>query len=423
MLIQTFSPKQMEVMAFALDDRPILIADGAVRSGKTVAVSISYVAWAMEAFDKATFIIAGKTVSSTERNVIMPLMTIENLPYDMHYRRSDRQLVIRGNGGRENYFYVFGGKDESSYGLVQGLTASGAMFDEVALQPQSFVDQAIARTLASDNAKIFFNCNPENPEHYIYQTYIAVDRPDVKHLHFMMKDNPIMTSAMIARAERLYSGIFYRRYILGQWVRAEGIIFGQFANNTQNWIIDELTEEEKNALKFITFGVDYGENTSHTVFIATGLTRSAGQVYALAERKLDSKGVDPAAIEDAFVDFVRDVMRLYPGVRLTYAFCDHPETITNGINKRIRKEKLPVVAVTAIKEEINTRIYAQEKMLNLGIIKIHRRCSMLIHSLSNQVWDEKKQTDTRLDVNPDVADIADAWEYSWMNFIDEIGVR
>ena len=120
---------------------------------------------------------------------------------------------------------------------------------------------------------------------------------------------------------------------------------------------------------------------------------------------------------------VRDVMRLYPGVRLTYAFCDHPETITNGINKRIRKEKLPVVAVTAIKEEINTRIYAQEKMLNLGIIKIHRRCPMLIHSLSNQVWDEKKQTDTRLDVNPDVADIADAWEYSWMNFIDEIGVR
>ena len=107
--------------------------------------------------------------------------------------------------------------------------------------------------MASDNADIL-QLNPENPEHYIYQTYIAVDRPDVKHLHFMMKDNPIMTSAMIARAERLYSGIFYRRYILGQWVRAEGIIFGQFANNTQNWIIDELTEEEKNALKFITFG-------------------------------------------------------------------------------------------------------------------------------------------------------------------------
>lgn len=423
MLIQKFSSKQMDVMAFGLDDRPILIADGAVRSGKTVAVSISFLAWAMETFDKATFIIAGKTISSAERNVIMPLMTIENLPYSMDYRRSDRQLLVKGNGGRENYFYVFGGKDESSYSLVQGLTASGAMFDEVALQPQSFVDQAIARTLATDNAKIYFNCNPENPEHYIHQTYIAVDRPDVKHLHFTMRDNPIMTPEMIARAERLYSGIFYRRYILGQWVRAEGLIFGQFADNPHNWIIGELTEEEKNALKFITFGVDYGENTSHTVFIATGLTRSASQVYALAERKLDSKGVDPAAIEDAFVDFVRDVMRLYPGVRLTYAFCDHPETITNGINKRIRKEKLPVVAVTAIKEEINTRIYAQEKMLNLGIIKIHRRCSMLIHSLSNQVWDEKKQTDTRLDVNPDVADIADAWEYSWMNFIDEIGVR
>ena len=161
MLIQKFSSKQMDVMAFGLDDRAILIADGAVRSGKTVAVSISFLAWAMETFDKATFIIAGKTVSSAERNVIMPLMTIENLPYSMDYRRSDRQLLVKGNGGRENYFYVFGGKDESSYSLVQGLTASGAMFDEVALQPQSFVDQAIARTLATDNAKIYFNCNPE----------------------------------------------------------------------------------------------------------------------------------------------------------------------------------------------------------------------------------------------------------------------
>jgi len=423
MLIKTFSNKQMEVLAFALDDRPILVADGAVRSGKTVVFSMGFVMWAMENYDQSNFIIAGKTVTSTERNVIRTIQTIDNFPYDTRYVRSDRKLIVNGNGGRENSFYVFGGKDESSYELVQGLTAQGAYFDEVALQPQSFVDQAIARVLASDDPKIYMNCNPESPGHYIHQQYILTERPDVKRMHFTMSDNPIMTPEKIERAKRMYSGVFYQRYILGLWVRAEGLIFQQFADNPSNWLIDELTESEKKSLRFITFGVDYGENKSHTVFVATGFNRNASSIYALAERKLDSKGIDPVAIENAFVEFVRDVMRLYPGVRLTYAFCDHPETITNGINKRLQKERLPLVAVTARKEEINTRIYAQDKMLNLGIMKIHKRCPMLVHSLSNQVWDEKKTGDVRLDNDPDIADIADAWEYSWQPFIDEIGVR
>lgn len=413
----------MEVLAFGFDERPILVADGAVRSGKTLAFSLAYPAWAMENFDKTNFIIAGKTVTSTERNIILPMQGIENYPYELDYKRSERKLIIRGNGGRENYFYVFGGKDESSYTLVQGLTASGALFDEVALQPQSFVDQAIARTLASENSKIWFNCNPEHPEHFFYKDYIKADRDDVKKMHFMMEDNPIMTPEMIEKAKNMYTGVFYQRYILGRWVRAEGLIFGQFADNPDNWVIDELSRDELEELKFITFGIDYGENTSNTAFIASGLSKGARNLYALAEHKLESTGVDPATIEDEFVGFVRGVMGLYPGIRLTYAFCDHPETITNGIAIRLRKERLPVSAVTANKEEINTRIYAQEKLLNLGKVKILKRCQNLINSLKNQVWDPKSLEDKRLDDTPEIADIADAWEYSWEEFIDELGVR
>jgi hypothetical protein len=232
-----------------------------------------------------------------------------------------------------------------------------------------------------------------------------------------------MTAAMIDKAKRMFTGVFYQRYILGQWVRAEGLIFGQFADNPDAWLLDELSPDQMRSLRFITFGVDYGESTSHTVFVATGITQGAREVYALAERKLDSKGVDPVQIETAFVEFVKDVTGLYQGARLTYAFCDHPETITRGINRTLLDAGLPVRAVTARKEEINTRIYAQERLLNLGRVKILRRCPLLIHSLKNQVWDGKKSGDVRLDNDPDIADIADAWEYSWQAFIDELGVR
>ena len=422
MVIDRISPKQGEVLSFIVEPEHMLICSGSVRSGKTLSVVIAFVIWAMEYFDKAIFAICGKTVSSAERNIIMPFQTIDNLPYSVDYRRSDRLMNVTC-GKRSNLFYIFGGKDESSYALIQGITLSGVLLDEVALMPKSFVDQALARTLSVENAKIWFTCNPESPEHWFHTDYILGNQPGIKRLHFLMEDNPIMTPEKIKRAEQIFTGVFFQRYILGLWVRAEGVIFRQFADNPSNWLIDELTESEMRSLRFITFGVDYGENKSHTVFVATGFNRNASSIYALAERKLDSKGIDPVAIENAFVDFVRDIMRLYPGVRLTYAFCDHPETITNGINKRLQKERLPLVAVTARKEEINTRIYAQDKMLNLGIMKIHKRCPMLVHSLSNQVWDEKKTGDVRLDNNPDIADIADAWEYSWQPFIDEIGVR
>ena len=92
-------------------------------------------------------------------------------------------------GDKENYFYLFGGKDESSYALIQGLTLAGVFFDEVALMPQSFVDQAIARTLSYKNAKIWFNCNPESPNHWFYKEWISNKEREYKHLHFLMREN------------------------------------------------------------------------------------------------------------------------------------------------------------------------------------------------------------------------------------------
>lgn len=422
MRISEFSPKQGEVLKFIFAPEEVLVADGSVRSGKTMSMIVAYLIWAMEHFDRTNFIIAGKTVTSTERNIIRPLQDVEGLPYRLHYKRADRILVATC-GGKENYFYVFGGKDEGSYQLIQGLTAAGAFFDEVALQPQSFVDQATARTLTFADAKLWFNCNPESPNHWFYQMYLKTPRPEVKYLHFLMDDNPIMGEVEIEKAKRMYSGVFYQRYVLGQWVRAEGVIFRQFADDSEGWLIDDnLDYDTIKQIAYITFGVDFGESTSHTVFVATGILRRGAGIIALDERKLNSKGISPDKIEREFIDFVQQVHKEFPDIRLSYAFCDHPETIINGLNIALRKANIPISAVMAAKEKINTRIYAQEKMLNLGLLKIRRKCTKLVFSLQNQTWDEK-HTDQRLDENPDINDIADAFEYSWEAWIDDIGVR
>lgn len=423
MNLEMLSPKQGEVLSFILEPEHMLICDGAVRSGKTSITTIAFVIWAMEFFDQMTFAICGKTVSSAERNIIQPFQTVENLPYTIDYRRSDRLMTVTC-GQRVNSFYVFGGKDESSYALIQGITLAGVLLDEVALMPKSFVDQALARTLSIENAKILFNCNPESPEHWFHTDYILAQPPGIKRLHFLMEDNPIMTPEKIQKAAQMFSGVFFQRYVLGLWVRAEGVIFRQFADNPSRWVIDTLTKDDLRDILYITFGIDFGDGTSHTIFIATGIRRAARGIIALDEYKLTSKGVSPDRIEAEFVTFVQRVIKDYPGIRLTYSFCDWPETIVNGIRNAIVKARIPLEVVMAQKEEIKTRIYAQERMFNLGLIKILKKCQMLIFSLKNQVWDEKKKgEDVRLDNNPDVADIADAWEYSWERFIDDIGVR
>ena len=160
MKIDKISEKQAKILDFAVSDGLYLICDGAVRSGKTVFMASGFLIWAMEYYDRTNFAICGKTVQSAERNVVKPLQENESLPYTMSYKVSKKILTVRC-GNKENYFYIFGGKDESSYMLIQGITLAGVLFDEVALMPRSFVEQALSRAISYEKPKYWFNCNPE----------------------------------------------------------------------------------------------------------------------------------------------------------------------------------------------------------------------------------------------------------------------
>ena len=224
MTFKKLSDKQKQVFKWCYkNEYDAIICDGAVRSGKTICMITSFILWAMDSFNGAVFGICGKTVRSAERNIIVPLQTIVDIThyYKLTYTRSVSLLTIEGNG-KKNSFYVFGGKDESSYALIQGITLSGVFLDEVALMPRSFVEQALARTLSVSEAKNWFNCNPDTKTHWFLAEWInKADLKKALHLHFRMHDNPILTAEQIKRAESLYTGVFYRRYILGEWVNAE----------------------------------------------------------------------------------------------------------------------------------------------------------------------------------------------------------
>ena len=228
-----FSDKQRRVMNWWLPGQETaryeaIVCDGAVRSGKTLAMGMGFFLWAMTCFDKQRFGICGKTIQSLRRNVLAEILPrLTGLGMTWREKRSENLMIVNFRG-HENRFYIFGGRDESSASLIQGITFGGILMDEVALMPQSFVEQACARCSVS-GSRLWFNCNPAGPTHWFYRTWILeAEKRNCLRLHFTMEDNPSLSPQIRARYERLYTGVFYRRFILGQWVQAEGRVYDFF---------------------------------------------------------------------------------------------------------------------------------------------------------------------------------------------------
>ena len=261
-----FSKKQKKVLTWWLPNSPVkdkdgIIADGAIRSGKTLSMSLSFVLWAMGTFDTQNLGMCGKTIGSFRRNVLFWLkLMLRARGFSVKDKRADNLVEIKKNGVI-NSFYIFGGKDESSQDLIQGITLAGVFFDEVALMPESFVNQATGRC-SVDGSKFWFNCNPDGPYHWFKVNWIdKIKEKNLIHLHFTMDDNLSLSEKIKDRYRSMYSGVFYQRYILGLWVVAEGVIFDMF--NKSKHVIDKV-------LDLITdtyyVSIDYGTQNA-TVFL------------------------------------------------------------------------------------------------------------------------------------------------------------
>lgn len=390
MRFDSISPKQAEVFKFAADDYDVLICDGAVRSGKTLCMSVAFIIWAMERFDGCNFGICGKTVRSAERNIILPLTSIKSMEnrYRLSYARS-LSLLTATYKGRTNYFYIFGGRDESSYTLIQGITLHGVFFDEVALMPRSFVEQAITRALSVDDAKLWFNCNPESPKHWFYLEWIL--RPEehnARHLHFLMDDNPSLSKKALQKAQSSFTGVFYDRYILGLWVVAEGLIYPEAAQG-------KFTVPDDPDRKYTRYyvSIDYGtiNPTSMGLWgLSEGVWYRTDEYYYSSREK--GKQLTDEEYYAALVEFTRDLP--IRSIIIDPSAASFIATIRKHGKYQVRQ------ANNAVVDGIRNTASA----LQTGAIKICERCSSTISEFSVYRWDEKAAEDRPIKDNDHAMD-------------------
>lgn len=378
---QPFSKKQRQVLNWWTEGSPVkncdgIIADGAIRSGKTVSMSLSFVLWAMSSFSGQNFAMCGKTIGSFRRNVLFWLkLMMKSRGYTVADHRADN-LVVISRGDVENYFYIFGGKDERSQDLIQGITLAGVFFDEVALMPESFVNQATGRC-SVDGSKFWFNCNPDGPYHWFKQNWI--DRRKEKHLiylHFTMDDNLSLSEAVKQRYRGMYSGVFYKRYIQGLWCMAEGIIYDMFSEDRHVRKLKDFAERLIGHNRYVS--CDYGTQNA-TVFLLweKGLD---GVWYCTREYYYSGRDTGKQKTDSQYAD---DLEKWLNGTRIRGIIVDPAAA---SFIAELRKRGYKVVKA---KNDVEDGIRLVSTLLNLGKIVFEEGCVNTRKEFASYIWDEK----------------------------------
>lgn len=418
-----FSKKQKKILTWWLPESGVsehdgIIADGAIRSGKTVSMALSFVMWSMETFNQQNFGLCGKTIGSFRRNVLAVLkLMLFSGGYKFKDHRADNLLEVRKNGVT-NFYYIFGGKDERSQDLIQGITLAGVLFDEVALMPESFVNQATGRC-SVEGSKFWFNCNPQTPAHFFKKEWIdRAEERNLLYLHFTMDDNLSLSEKMKARYRMQYSGVFFKRYILGLWIPAEGAIYDLFADEEERFI---LREEDIPEIRYAVIGVDFGGTGSAHSFTLTGFTHD-WSVVVLDEHYHNNKThgrLSPERLTAGFVDFAKRAKAKY---RVYEAYCDSAEqTLIEGFAVAAAKNHLGIDVRNAVKGPINDRIAFYNSIMAQDRFRVAAHCTALISALKNAVYSGKDPTkDERLDDGTVNVDSLDSLEYSTETMMSEI---
>lgn len=370
------SEKQKQILRFPYSRYTVLICDGAVRSGKSSIMSLAFLLWAMKAFNGCAFAICGKSVGAVERNIVVPLLTCGYVKryFECKYNRGGHVIIVR-RGGRENRFYLFGGKDESSYALIQGVTLAGVLLDEVALMPRSFVNQAVARC-SVEGAKMWFNCNPESPQHWFRQEWILqAEVKNALHLHFTLDDNPSLSEQTKERYRSMWSGIFYQRYILGLWVMSEGLIYDMF-DQSENVYRPEERPVDMEWVSNRVIAIDYG-TTNPTRFLEifdNGEKIRVDREYSWDSRREHAQKTDKEYADDLIGFMGRDYC----------AVIVDPSAASFIAELRSRG-----VYVIPANNDVLDGIRKTASLIKRRTVMVCNTCSCLLDELGTYSWDDK----------------------------------
>lgn len=379
-----------------------IICDGAVRSGKSFCMSASFIIWAMSRFDKMSFGICGKTITSLRRNVISPLIPfVSSLGMEVSEHRSKNSLTI-SFGRRQNTFYLFGGKDEGSASLIQGVTLAGIYLDEVVLMPRSFVEQAVARCSVT-GSRLWFNCNPQNPFHWFKTDWIDLaQEKNILYLHFSLDDNPSLSPDIRRRYHTLYTGAFYERFVLGLWTATSGNVYENFSRDLHTF---DVLPADAEVVRYAV-SCDYG-TVNPSSFGLWAICRD-GRAFRIDEYYYASK---ITGVQRTDEEHYAALERLCEGYSIEAVVCD--PSARSFIECILRHGKFSVIPA---KNDVLNGIRKVSSLLSEGRLMFSRKCKDTIREFYLYRWDEKCKSDTPIKENDHAMDDI---RYFAVHFMDD----
>lgn len=373
------SPKQIRSIAQSKRSR-ISCWSGAVRSGKTIASLVAFLIALAEAPTSGIVVIAGRTLQTIERNLIEPLQDPalfgEIAKLVVHTRGSTTATIL----GRT--VHLIGAADARAEGRLRGLTACLAMIDEATLVPESFFQQMLAR-LSVPGARLLITTNPDGPAHWLRRKFILrADDLDLAHWHFTLDDNPSLDPRYVAALKAEYVGLWYRRFILGQWILAEGAIFDM-------WDEERHVETTVPTItRWVGTGCDYG-----TVNPFVGLVGGLGtdrRLHLVAEYRYDSRlnrrQKTDAEYSTALQDFHASVElpgTTLRGVRPEYV-CVDPSAAS--FVTQLFRDSVP--GVTLADNAVLDGIRMMATLLGNDRLRVHRSCKGFLEEVGSYAWDD-----------------------------------
>lgn len=415
------NPKQLEFMLY--NDKRINLLTGSVRSGKTYVSLLKWAIFVGTMPETSEFLMTGKTLTSLKRNclgLLQDLVGSDNFTYSI----SQKSAKLFGRT-----IWLEGANDDRAESKIRGMTLAGAYVDELTQIPEDFYKMLLSR-LSVKGAKLYATTNPDAPSHWVKVDIIDNEEIEKMVWSFTLDDNEILKRENEEYFENLkkeyqsMGGVFYERFILGLWVLAEGLIYKQFANNTEMFLKDEAVDEYGNKINFliISIGIDYGATQGQTVFKCSGITPYFKDVWTIGEINL--KGLyTPEQIYEKFVEFYKKIVAKYG--KVTAAFADWGslgETLTYGLNKYLMQHTIPLQVQDCVKGKIIDRIYLDQLLFAQGRRFILKDCKYMIEAYKQAVWSEKKENE-RLDDGTSDIDSLDAHEYSIFSYYDKLMIN
>lgn len=396
-----YTNKQRELMRLWQRNelKRINLLEGSVSSGKTWISLVLWGFWVATMPKDKPYLMCAKSITTLKRNCLMLLEELvgsKNFTYSINAKEGNLF-------GRTVLFE--GANDARSESKIRGLSLQGAYCDELTQFPEDFFTMLLSR-LRIPGAKLIATTNPDRPTHWLKAEYI--DRKNELNffdMKFLIDDNTTLDPDYIRDVKKEYTGVFYERFIKGNWVAAEGAIYKDFADDPKKYTLDAAPDD----IAFCTLGMDFGGNGSAHAIVCTGYSRGLKKIVAVGEyyRK---EVISPLQLERDTVDFVRRCKSKY---KITDMYCDSAEQVLiKGIKGALAREKIPINVHNARKGAIIDRIRFTCLMMAAGRFFVAKNCKHLIEAFYGAVWDGKKLDDTRLDDGSVNIDSLDAFEYS-----------